>query len=1188
MKQNISMLFSILLLAAGSLSAFTPEWDDSVILEKDARQNAYWLKSGDRKKFYGGIMGKRHIDFSKVKAWIRDQRIHVDLTDAFLKENGFIDISFRIPLDKVDRTVPTQFIMEIGGTPGLSGDIGLNGIDKQKKHYWNNKPFLITEDKEPFAYEKQIPESVARLDLIARMRKPGIYTFGQSRFSKKNAEEEQIDPARNLIVNGGAERGWYSTGVRNMLNHTDGTEYSPFWAKNVYRYPLLAEIDSREKVSGNASFKFTVRHDKPNIDSDSHYIMHFNQVPILMGKPALLTLWMKADKPGRKALIRLHFAPGEGWYGMNAAVGPEWKKYQLRIPSMGGKPANGWLAGNLKNQTYKLLTPRIEFRTPGTFWIDNASFFHSDKGEYKEEPLRISGTLNKESTYYFTGEPISTRLTLVSGDPQKKSVRLHWNLYDFFGRKAASSEERTIPLQNGRAETELRLTPPPNLRGAMNWEIVADGAVHNYYLGIIDKPEKPNPRLGVNLARHNTRIGMRYLKDFRYSAVRIWEYNGMVPGFDLIEPYHKNGFYVLFCLNRAVPEQTKRHLFPKDTTSWQQELRKIAARFKGMVDAYEIINEPNALAGRAKNPDPEKYDHITPESNAKIIRDAAEAIRPIDPAAKIAGPTTCKTDLAWTGSVLAYGAWKDLDILTEHPYLTLPELPDYAETLAAMKKDAEKHGKKYPLFATERGTMVPANPADNRFFRPYQNNTAKIIRTMLIGFAGGSEKFFDFSFGTGNYAVTYNMVLSGNPDNHYLPKPGYGMYAAKAMADRIENAPMVRQVKLGLLYRCYLFDHGTKRTAAIWKWNGPPEKISFKRKFDIYDFMGTRTTADSFELSEFPCYVESTLPLDSFAEEIAKADLKTGSDRMQVSVNVRSSRQFSFDIRNITGKTIPAGTVRILNGATEQKSLPCPAIPPEGATAVLFNTRRPIGLSPRPLSAEIGGRKFEFQLKGITAAYLKKKPVLDGDLREWKQIPPILLTAEKNAFAFRPWNMEEKKSRAELRFAWNKDGFYMAVTVWKKGFHPVDMNGPTGTWRGDGLQIAMDPLKNALPGSGYQDDDFEYDAAMFLGKPLVNRQRGSLAIHDSLSKKLGPVDDVQCAIAVKPDHVTYELAFHPFAVSPFRLVAGNSMRISVIANLNDGKDRIGYLQLTPGLGSAKKNPSEFIDIFLEQEKQVKK
>ena len=134
----------------------------------------------------------------------------------------------------------------------------------------------------------------------------------------------------------------------------------------------------------------------------------------------------------------------------------------------------------------------------------------------------------------------------------------------------------------------------------------------------------------------------------------------------------------------------------------------------------------------------------------------------------------------------------------------------------------------------------------------------------------------------------------------------------------------------------------------------------------------------------------------------------------------------------------------------------------------------------------------------------------------------------------------------------------------------------------------MDPLKNALPGSGYQDDDFEYDTAMFQGKPLVNRQRGSLAIHDSLTKKLGPVDDVQCAIAVKPDHVIYELAFQPFAVSPFRLGAGNSMRISVIANMNDGKERIGYLQLTPGLGVAKKDPFQFIHLFLEPENKSKK
>ena len=1183
MKRIVSAILCGLF-AATTLPAFTPEWNDSVILEKDSRQGAYWLKSGDRKKFYGGIMGKRHVDAGKVKVWIGNGRIHVDLRNAFLKETGFIDIGFRIPLDKVDRTRPACFSMEIGGTAGLSGHIGLNGVYKDGKHYWNNKPFLVAGDGALQYYKKLIPETVRRVDLIARMRKPGIYTFGKAEYAPE--KEIPVDPDRNLIVNGGAERGWYSSGVRNMINCTAGMEYSPFWGSNTYRYPLIAETDTAEKLSGNASFKFTVRHDKEKIDSDSHYIMHFNQVPVVMGKPGVLTLWMKADKPGRKVLIRLHHAPGMGFYGLNATVGTEWKKYQLRIPKMGG-PAEkgyGWQSGKFSNFLYQLLTPRIEFRTPGTYWIDNASFFIADKGEYKEESLAVSGTLNKDSTYYFPGEAITTTLTITSANPAKRSVKLHWNLYDFFGKKVKTSPETVIPLKNGKAETAVVLTPPANLRGAMHWELVTDGVKHGYYLGIIDKSGTANPRLGVNLSQHNTELGIRYLKDFRYSSVRIWEFNGMIPGESLIEPYHKNGFYVLFCLSRAVPEHTKRHLFPKDPEPWKRKLRRLATRYKGMVDAWEIINEPNARAGMAKNPDPERYEHITPESNARIIRTVVETMRPIDPSAKFAGPTTCHTDLAWTSSVLAQGAWKYLDIITEHPYLTLPELPDYAQTLASMRKDAESYGKRFPVFATERGTMVPANPADNKFDSRCRKAAANLLRTMILCYAGGGEKFFDFSFNTGNYAITYNMVFSGNPDNNYLPKPGYTMYAAKALADRIENAPMVKQVRLGLVFRCYIFDHGHKRTAVLWKWSGAPEKITFRRRFDIYDFMGTRNQADSVVLSEYPCYVESELSTDELAGEIANAELRGDSDPVRATLNIKNSREFAFDIRNLTGKTLPAGTVRIFSaGVTKQQSAPVPPVTPEGKTEVSFETVRPIGLTPVPLKAEINGKPFTFQLKGITATYRKTAPSIDGDLHDWNGIPAITLTAKDNSFRYCKWSPEDEKAKAELRFAWNTDGFYMAVTVYKNGFHPVDENGTGGTWRGDGLQIGMDTLKNAQPGAnGYQDDDFEYAAAMYKGRPIVDRALGSLALHDSLSKKLGVVDDVRSAIRVGPGSVTYELAFLPFAVSPFRLKAGESMRISVIANLNDGKKRIGYLQLTPGLGSAKKEPAQFIDIFLAQ------
>ena len=1182
MKNSLALLLCMSALIAGG---FSPQWENTRF-QKDTKHGIYWLKPlGNSPVLYGEVAAKRGADFNKIKISVSKDRIVADVREAVVKPESFVDFSCRLPLDKISTKEPTLFSIEIHGEKGLVGDIGLNGQFRDGKHYWNTKPFILTDPEGKISYEKQLPENLKYCSLLVRMRTAAVYSFGKAEFRKSPGKNVNYDPGRNWIFNGGAEREWYATGINNLKNYTEKGEYAT-WNGHRYRYPLQAKIDREEKHSGNASFAFQVKHFQKTLSSESHNILHFNQVPFISGKPALFQFYMKTDAPGRKVMVRLHGGPGYGSYMWIIQPSAEWKKYRFFVPEFGTR--TGWISGDFRNNIYHMISPRIEFLTPGSYWVDDASYFLAREGEYQNPDIAVSGTLNKNSSYYFPDETISTKLTIRARDPRKKSVRLHWALYDFFGRKQASSPIRTIPLKNGCAEENLVLTPPENLRGAWNWTISVDDVEHNYYLGVIDRPKKGNPRLGVNLSIVNPALAIAYLKDFRYSAVRIWDYNGKASGEYQIEPFSRHGFQVLYCIGRTHPHAELRHLFIRNRLPWLNALQRMAEKYKGMVNVYEIINEPNALAGRSKNPDPDFYEHISVKSNARIIHEAAVAIRRGDPNAKIAGPATCGTDVSWIADVLSEGAWKDLDIISEHPYHSLPEAQNYQGMLETIQKLKIKYKKNLELCSTERGLFMPTLPLDNRHNDLHRKSTAKLLRTMLLSYAGGSETFFDFLFATGSYAIQYTMVRQGNPGNDYLPLPAYSMYAARAMADRIENAPMVRQVKLGLLYRCYIFDHGSKRTAVIWKWSGTPEKISFKRKFDIYDFMGTKTTADSFELSEFPCYLESTLPLDSFAREIANADLRSETNRFQVSVNVRNSRQFSFDIRNITGKTIPAGTVRILNGVTEQAVRPCPAIPPEGKTEVLFNTRRPIGLTPQTLSAEIGGRKLEFQLKGITAAYLKKTPVLDGDLGEWKQIPPILLTADQNAFSYRPWNAEEKKSRAELRFAWNKDGFYMAATVWKKGFHPVDANGPTGTWRGDGLQIAMDPLKNALPGSGYQDDDFEYDTAMFQGKPLVNRQRGSLAIHDSLTKKLGPVDDVQSAIAVKPDHVIYELAFQPFAVSPFRLGAGNSMRISVIANMNDGKERIGYLQLTPGLGVVKKDPFQFIHLFLEPENKSKK
>ena len=150
----------------------------------------------------------------------------------------------------------------------------------------------------------------------------------------------------------------------------------------------------------------------------------------------------------------------------------------------------------------------------------------------------------------------------------------------------------------------------------------------------------------------------------------------------------------------------------------------------------------------------------------------------------------------------------------------------------------------------------------------------------------------------------------------------------------------------------------------------------------------------------------------------------------------------------------------------------------------------------------------------------------------------------------------------------------------KHGFHPGGEN-VMNLWKGDGLQIAFDTMKNAQKmATGYDDEDFEYDLAMFNGKPTVFRRKASLAYHDSLHKPLGVVEDVALDIAHEGRRTIYTIKFSPQAVSPFRLDRGESMRFAVLANLCDGETRYGALETAPGILVEGKWPYGFQEIVL--------
>jgi hypothetical protein len=261
----------------------------------------------------------------------------------------------------------------------------------------------------------------------------------------------------------------------------------------------------------------------------------------------------------------------------------------------------------------------------------------------------------------------------------------------------------------------------------------------------------------------------------------------------------------------------------------------------------------------------------------------------------------------------------------------------------------------------------------------------------------------------------------------------------------------------------------------------------------------------------------------------------------------------------------------------------------EAVTPLVFAAAAPIGPAPQTvkLRTQVAQppqtQDSEVALRAMSCHKAARPLRMDGDLSDWPPQQPTILNFA-NAVQLDPklWTPADKQITADIRTAWDDNNLYVAVTVHKPTFDPPT-GSPAALYQGDSLQVAFDPLKKAAPDSrAYNDSDFEYCLAQFQGRDCVYRDQASSAVYDSVEKALGLLSNGEVKLAVRTSlgQTVYEMAFSRLAVSPLRLTAGASMRWDAIVNLNDGAGRLGWLELTPGIGGSDKNPGAFMDIFL--------
>ena len=1017
---------------------------------------------------------------SKAKVTLEDGWLVVDTTEVdYGAPRCWYEVSFPLPVEELPGGRDLELSVRMKGTAGAVASCGHNGHTVDKKHYWNVRDFTVEGGEQAVVYRHKIPSDLKTLQYNIRLRSPGIYRFGEVSWQEVLATNAATyePPTKNLLANGGAERGWYGTQIANLVTYSENGWYDCHDGQT-YRTPLEVALDTEEKHSGKCAFRLKATHAGEKMAPFAHYNLEFNQVPFVKGKPLTWSVWLKTDKPGVEVWMRVNVM---GSYVKRVRPTAEWTRYSFTIPAVGeriAKNKNGEFDYGGLAEYYDYATPRLDILNPCTLWVDDAAVSQATTADYAAPKLDFTGVLSKPGQTYYAGEPISAKLRLSA--PAKVSSKA----YDFRGNVVATTDGRDV--QAGEFTETLRL--PAAQRGAVRWVIRADDEEVGFLLGVIGERKPYAKRLGYNIGKNvNVPWLIEMMKDFRVSSARVWDSKGkMARNNAVIDQLHRAGIGVLYCFSDAGAHlsHSQRYLVEKDPSDWQAHIADVVTNNMGKVAVWEILNEPNARSGMGKNPDPEKYELLTTESNVRIIANAAKAIRACDKTTPIGGPTTCHTDLSWTLDVLNRGAWKDLDVITEHPYCSMPEVPDYAKQVKTLISEATRlKGKPVACLASERGKVTPSGPRDGAILANDIEGAAKIVRTMIVGYAGGSECFYDFQLATHNYALSYVSVHTGNPDNGYRPKASVLLYAERALMDLIEDAPVVKELKVGAVSRAYVFDRGAKRVVALWKFQGEPREVKLGRAFGVCDFMGTLRTLDTLTLDGCPQYLVTEMTADELETFFAKLDF----------------------------------------GVDEVKK------------------------------AEVRPQT--------------KVPYFEKDV-DWSKAAKLEAAGGPNG------------EKMDVRFAWNRAGFKMRVAVAKKGFHP-EKDIETSLWRGDSIQVAFDPLKNAEKSlTGYDDDDFEYDLALFKGTPTVYRRHASLATHDSLHKPLGKVEDVQLTVTPGESETVYEANFAPHAVSPFRLGVGESMRLSVGTNLADGTKRYATLALTPGLTSPRKHLYDFLEIVL--------
>lgn len=351
----------------------------------------------------------------------------------------------------------------------------------------------------------------------------------------------------------------------------------------------------------------------------------------------------------------------------------------------------------------------------------------------------------------FTTPQIQLRAAFKAGNRKLRHARLALTVRDFNGQTAA---DLTLPLafEDGRSLTiDLPVFNLPQL----GWYQVEaalfagdDQALKNplltrahYITRTVTGPDVPIPE------REHT--GWDDLDTPRLVGTRLHRYSlhrpGQIDEFEAgIRNARKIGMpYFTLLINK------------KDCTP--ENARAIVEKLKSFGDEeplIELLNEPNLS--------------MSAREYVELLRPCRDAIKQVNPRARIMGPVQCGTDLNWLEAFFRAGGGELIDVVSLHTYErhNSMDASHWNWKFARIRELLKKYQcDNKPLYQTEHGFL---GDYGGRFIRPqWQANQLLLEKLVLDRFGIDDSKYFYYYVNESGYRE-YNAYIV-NRERELLP-----------------------------------------------------------------------------------------------------------------------------------------------------------------------------------------------------------------------------------------------------------------------------------------------------------------------------------------------------------------------------------------------------------------------------------